>query len=122
MPFTEIADFGLAWPTWLALVALGIMSAALAMVMALRQPRVAARARWLFLRAPTLRGRLVVALAFVALIPLLTLPPLVAVYSGSHLQQDKVVSLDALAQSVANSIPAMVSKRAGIINVQVFTV
>jgi len=92
------------------------MAAAVAMVIALRQPRVAARARWLFLQAPTLRGRLVVALAFVALIPLLTLPPLVAVTSASHLQRDKVVALDSLAQTVANGIPGMVSKRADIIN------
>ena len=100
------------WAAWLAL---GTMAAAIVLVIALRQPRVAARARWLFLQSPTLRGRLVVALAFVALIPLLTLPPLVAVNSGSHLQRDKVIALDSLAQTVANSIPSMVSKRVDII-------
>lgn len=111
MPLTDIADYGLVWPTWLAWGGLGLMAAAMLLLVASRQANVGAWLRLLFLRASTVRGRLLVGFSFVALIPILSLPALIGMNSASHLQKREVASLNALAQTVADSLPGMVAKR-----------
>ncbi|MFQ5634764.1 MAG: cache domain-containing protein, partial [Gammaproteobacteria bacterium] len=107
----------MAWPGWLAWGAAGLMAAAMMLLVVIRQPNAAAWLRLLFLRAPTLRGRLLVGCSFVALVPVLTLPPILGMNSASFLQKEQVAGLEGLVQTVADGLPGMVAKRIDGINV-----
>lgn len=111
MLLTDIADYGLVWPTWLGWGAAGLMAAAMLLLLAIRQPRVVASLRHFLLRASTLRGRLLVGFSIVAVIPLLTLPPLLGMNSASSMQREQAAALEGLAQTIADSLPGMVTKR-----------
>jgi len=116
LPLTDIVEFELVWPAWLALGGLGVMAAAMLLLLVIRQPFIAAYLRRSFLRAPTMRGRLLFGFAFVALIPVVTLPPLIGLNSANRLQNEQVAALETLVQSVAEGIPGMVAKRVSILN------
>ena len=112
LPLTDIAEYGLVWPTWLAWGGLGLMAVAMLLLVLIKQPNVAAWVRLLFLRAPTLRGRLLIGFGIVGVIPILTLVPLLGMNSASHMQNEQVAALEGLVQTVADSLPGMVAKRA----------
>ncbi len=116
LPMTEIVDFGMVWLAWIAWGGLGLMAVAMLLLAAIRQPLVAAQARRLFLRASTMRGRLLFGFGFVALLPMVTLPPLVGLNSASRLQSEQVAGLESLAQSVGSGIPSTLANRVDIIN------
>ena len=113
---TDIADYGLVWPSWLAYAGIALMAFAMLLLAAMRQPNVAAWLRLLFLRAPTLRGRLLIGFCFVAIIPILTLPPVIGANAAAYLQAQQVGALEGLAQTVADNLPAMVRKRVDNVN------
>jgi len=116
LPLTDIADYGLVWPIWLAWAGIGIMAAAMLLLVAMRRPNLAAWIRLPFLRAPTLRGRLLFGFCCVSMLPILTLPPLLGMNSASYLQDQQVGALEGLVQTVADSIPGMVRRRVDAIN------
>jgi len=96
---------------WLAWGSLGLMAAAMLLLAAMKRPAIAARLRLLFMRAPSIRGRLLVGFGFVALIPIVTLPPLLGMNAASRMQQEQVAALEGLVQTVADSLPGMVRRR-----------
>ncbi|NND35546.1 MAG: diguanylate cyclase [Gammaproteobacteria bacterium] len=79
--------------------------------MLLARPAVAAWVRLLFLRAPTLRGRLLIGFVIVAVVPILTLPPVIGLNAASSLQTERIAAMEGLVQTVADSLPGMVAER-----------
>ncbi|MFW2405908.1 MAG: cache domain-containing protein, partial [Gammaproteobacteria bacterium] len=100
----------------LAWSGLGLMLLLVALVLLLARPAIAAWVRLLFLRAPTLRGRLLIGFAIVAVVPILTLPPVIGLYSASHLQSERIAAMEGLVQTVADSLPGMVAERVDDVN------
>ncbi len=111
MLLTHTIDYGLVWPTWLAWAGIGLMGAVLLLVAAMRRPGVAGRMRMIFLRSPTLRGRLLLGFGIVALVPILTLPPLIGANSAQLMQDQQIGALEGVARAVADSLPRMVANR-----------
>lgn len=111
MLLSHITDYGLVWPAWLAWAGVGFMGAAMLLVAAMRRPGVAGWMRMIFLRSPTLRGRLLIGFGIVALVPILTLPPLIGANSAGYMQDQQIGALEGLVQAVADGLPGMVAKR-----------
>ena len=86
------------------------------LVLMLARPAIAAWVRLLFLRAPTLHGRLLIGFAIVAVVPILTLPPVIGSNSASQLQTERIAAMEGLVQTVADSLPGMVGERIDDVN------
>lgn len=112
LAFTELTDYGLAWALWLSGIGLGVLGCALLLLQLITRQDVAAFFRRTMLRAPSLRGRLLVGFCVVGMIPVLTLPPLLAVSGASALQKQ-------LFSQVENSVRSMAAQLAAPIDRQV---
>lgn len=112
MVFTESTDYGLTWALWLSGIGLGVLGCALLLLQLITRQDVAAFFRRTMLRAPSLRGRLLVGFCVVGMIPVLTLTPLLAVSGASALQKQ-------LFSQVENSVRSMAAQLAAPIDRQV---
>ena len=111
MFLTDFAQFGAGWPVWLAAAGLLIMLSLLVAIPLLRRPQAAQLLARSFMHGSTLQSRLLVGFRFVAVVPLLTLLPLLAVISTVTVQDTQLPQIERLAESIATSVPRLVRSR-----------
>ena len=106
-------NYGLMWPVWLAGVGLVVLGCTLLLLRLIKRPDVEAFIRRTLLRAPSLRGRLLVGFCVAGMIPLLTLPPLLVINAASALQKQQAAQVRSAVKSLATNLVAPIDQRVG---------
>ncbi|TDJ47261.1 MAG: diguanylate cyclase [Gammaproteobacteria bacterium] len=111
--FTELNDFGPVWPIWLAGAGLVVLGCTLLLLLLIKRADVEAFFRRTLMRAPTLRGRLLVGFCVAGMIPLLTLPPLLVLNAASALQKQQAMQVEGMVRSMAGDLLAPIDRQVG---------
>ena len=101
-------DYGMYWLGAAAAAGLVIMAMFVALVVALLRPGTSERTRRSLFRAPTLRGRLLIGFCLIGAVPVLTLPPLLALENARARQSEMAEALNTAANNLAHSITRLV--------------
>jgi len=109
--FRELAQFSVGWPVWLAVAGVLVMLLLLVAIPWLGRPQAAELLARTLMNGTTLRSRLLVGFRLVAIVPVLTLLPLLAVISTVTMQDYVVPRVEGLATSIAISIPPLIQGR-----------
>jgi len=100
----------------LAVVGVLAMAALLAAIPFLRRPQAEALLARTLMNGESLRHRLLVGFRFIAVVPVLTLLPLLAVISTVTVRDAQLPQVERLADSIAGSVPRLVEGRVNGIN------
>jgi|GEM_PF-2742966 len=109
--FQQSAQISAGWPVWLAVAGVMIMALLLMAIPWLRRPQAADLLARTLMKGSTLHSRLLVGFRLVAIVPVLTLLPLLAVISTATMQSHVVPQVEGLATSIATSVPPLIQGR-----------
>ena len=104
-------DTSLYWLAVIAVVGLTAMTVLVLLVVGLKWQVTAEWARRTVLRAPTLRGRMLVGLFLIGAIPVMTLPPILTLENARTRQLEMVDELRADANNLAHGVGRMITKQ-----------
>ena len=107
----ESVQISLDWPVWLALAGLLVMVMALSLMAMIGKPKYEDLLGKTLMRGNTLRSRLQVGFRTMAILPLLTVLPLLAVISSMNVREAQIPQLDRVAISIADSLPGKIESR-----------
>lgn len=107
----ELAQFGVGWQVWLAVVSVLAWFVVLAVVAVLRRPQSSALLSRTLMNGSTLHSRLLVGFRLVAVAPVLTLLPLLAIISTATVQDTQLPQIEQLSSSIAASVPGLIQGR-----------
>jgi len=109
--FTDFAQFFAGWPVWLAAIGVLIMLSLLLAIPLLHRPQAAGFLARTLMNGTTLHSRLLVGFRLIAIVPVLTLLPLLAVISTTTVRDSQLPQVESLADSIAASVPQLVQSR-----------
>jgi diguanylate cyclase (GGDEF)-like protein len=104
-------DTSLYWLAVIAAVGLAAMATLVLLVVAMKWSVTSEWVRRTVLRAPTLRGRMLIGLFLIGAIPVMTLPPILTLENARTRQLEMVDELAADANNVAHGVGRMVNKQ-----------
>jgi len=107
----DLTGWNMGWPLWLAAAGVFVMVGLLAAVPWLSRPAAEPFLNRTLMGGSTLYSRLLTGFRFVAVMPLLTLLPLLAVITSVTVQDRETPRVEALAESLATDVPRLIDGR-----------
>ena len=111
MNLFSFLDTSLYWLAIIAVAGLTAMVVLVLLVIAMKWPVTSDWVRRTVLRAPTLKGRMLVGLFLIGAIPVMTLPPILTLENARTRQLEMVDELRADANNLAHGVGRMISKQ-----------
>ncbi len=108
-------NLDLSWLAWLTAAGLLIMVVAILLLLTSHHPLVNKPLHGLFMRAPTMRARLLLGFGCISLIPLASLVPLISLYAASQVHNEQVAAVDSQVETIANAVPKLLAERADLV-------
>jgi len=111
LPFLDFIQFSLGWPVWLAAAGVLAILSLLVAIPLTRRPQAKGLLARTLMSGATLRDRLLVGFRLIAVVPVLTLLPLLAVISTMTVRDAQLPQIERLAASIATSVPQLVQSQ-----------